>query len=66
MKNKVEKWITEEDFLLESGEKLEDLIIAYQTFGELNEKANNVIWICHALSGDTNQPNGGKESLVQV
>lgn len=50
----MEKWITEEDFLLESGEKLEDLIIAYQTFGELNEKANNVIWICHALSGDTN------------
>lgn len=50
----MEKWITEEDFLLESGEKLEDLIVAYQTFGTLNPQKDNVVWICHALSGDTN------------
>lgn len=50
----MEKWITEEDFVLESGEKLEDLIVGYQTFGRLNKEGNNVVWICHALSGDTN------------
>lgn len=38
---------------LESGDILSDVKIAYQTFGKLNEDRSNVIWVCHAISGDT-------------
>ncbi len=36
---------------LESGRILEPYKIAYETYGELNSDASNVILICHALSG---------------
>ena len=36
---------------LESGRILEPYKIAYETYGELNKDASNVILICHALSG---------------
>jgi len=36
---------------LESGRILEPFDIAYETYGKLNEKKDNVILICHALSG---------------
>jgi homoserine O-acetyltransferase len=41
-------------FLLESGQKLKDLQIAYHTFGSLNAKKDNVIWVCHALTANSN------------
>lgn len=44
---------TNSSFLLESGQELEELQIAYQTFGELNKEKSNVIWVCHALTGNT-------------
>jgi len=40
-------------FILESGESIENLKIAYSTFGKLNKEKDNIIWVCHAISGDT-------------
>lgn len=39
-------------FKLENGRKLRKLDIAYQTYGKLNAKKDNVIWACHALTAN--------------
>ena len=40
------------EFVLESGEKLPQVTIAYETYGELNQDKSNAILLLHALSGD--------------
>ncbi|MFI3314879.1 MAG: homoserine O-acetyltransferase [Rikenellaceae bacterium] len=40
-------------FELESGEVLPELTITYHTYGYLNEKMNNIIWVCHALTANS-------------
>lgn len=40
-------------FELESGKTLPGLEVAYHTHGSLNEKKDNVIWICHALTASS-------------
>ncbi len=40
-------------FILESGEELPELDIAYHTFGTLNENKDNVVWVCHALTANS-------------
>ncbi|OEK05987.1 homoserine O-acetyltransferase [Roseivirga misakiensis] len=42
------------DFTLESGTQLQEAIIAYHTFGRLNAKKDNVVWVCHALTANAN------------
>ncbi|MEI6126234.1 MAG: homoserine O-acetyltransferase [Pseudomonadota bacterium] len=41
-----------DEFVLESGEALAPLTLAYETYGRLNKDRSNAVLICHALSGD--------------
>lgn len=40
-------------FRLESGIELPELQIAYHTYGELNASRSNVVWVCHALTANS-------------
>ncbi len=42
-----------EPFVLESGEVLPQLTIAYSTYGTQSEEHNNVVWVCHALTANS-------------
>ncbi len=42
-----------EPFVLESGEVLPELTIAYTTYGTLSKTHNNVVWVCHALTANS-------------
>lgn len=40
--------------VLDSGETLAPVEVAYETYGERTASDNNVVVICHALTGDAN------------
>ena len=40
------------ELILENGEKLGPITVAYETYGKLNDQRSNAILILHALSGD--------------
>lgn len=48
----IHKYHYTKQFKLENGKKLRGIEIAYQTFGKLNERKDNVIWACHALTAN--------------
>jgi homoserine O-acetyltransferase/O-succinyltransferase len=41
------------EFKLESGSTLPGFQLKYTTVGQLNKEKNNVVWICHALTGSS-------------
>jgi homoserine O-acetyltransferase/O-succinyltransferase len=51
-KNNFQVFEHKSPFVLESGAVLEELCIAYHTWGRLNEKGDNAVWICHALTAN--------------
>ncbi len=44
----------EKPIILESGNTLENVRIAYTTYGELNAEKSNVVWVFHALTANSN------------
>src|SRR6476659_613871 len=49
----IKKFQYKKQFKLESGKKLRNLEIAYHTFGKLNKDKSNVVWVCHALTANS-------------
>ncbi|MCC8112724.1 MAG: homoserine O-acetyltransferase [Bacteroidales bacterium] len=43
-------------FKLELGGELPELTIAYHTYGQINEGRDNIVWVCHALTGNSDVP----------
>lgn len=50
----LQQFTSEKKFILESGEILPRFTLGYTTFGELNETGDNVVWIFHALTANSN------------
>lgn len=54
-KNETKKFIfgyPPDHFILESGDKIGPITVAYETYGKLDKKRTNAILVAHALSGD--------------
>ena len=43
----------QQPFILESGQILPEVTIAYHSYGKLNAAKDNVIWVCHALTANS-------------
>lgn len=43
-------FLSHEPFATEAGAVLPAIRVSYTTYGQLNEAADNVVWICHALT----------------
>ncbi|MCA9733517.1 MAG: homoserine O-acetyltransferase [Deferribacteres bacterium] len=41
------------EFVLESGQKLPELELTYHTYGRLKSDRSNVVWVCHALTANS-------------
>ncbi len=50
-----------DEMVLDSGEKLGPITLAYESYGELNSNRSNAILACHALSGDAHAAGIGAE-----
>jgi homoserine O-acetyltransferase/O-succinyltransferase len=48
-----QKYASVDSFILDSGLELVEANVAYKTWGILNEKRDNCLVICHALSGSS-------------
>ena len=46
-------WTSPEPLELENGGRLPELNVCYETWGELDERGENAVLVCHAISGDS-------------
>jgi len=51
---KFHNYLFKEDFELESGYVYPEISLGYHTIGTLNKQKNNVVWVCHAFSANSN------------
>jgi homoserine O-acetyltransferase/O-succinyltransferase len=51
--NQLQRYTPQAAFVLASGAVIERATIGYQSWGTLNAARDNVIWVCHALTGNT-------------
>jgi homoserine O-acetyltransferase len=49
----MEYFHNKEAFELENGQSLPEITIAYHTYGKLNADKSNVVWVCHALTANS-------------
>ena len=49
----MKRLVFKDGFITEKGFFLEEIEIAYDTWGKLNSDCDNVIWICHALTANS-------------
>ncbi len=54
--------VQDKNFTLQCGEKLEEMTIAYETYGTLNSENSNAILVLHALTGDSHAAGFYKDS----
>jgi homoserine O-acetyltransferase/O-succinyltransferase len=47
------EWVLEEGLMLDCGERLAPIQVAYETWGTLNAAGDNAVLVCHALTGDS-------------
>ena len=45
-------FVSEEPFTFECGRTIPGFTLRYETYGRLNERRDNAVFVCHALSGD--------------
>lgn len=53
MSKGIQQYKFKKSFVTESGSAISEPEVAYQTWGKLNKARNNVILVCHALTGNT-------------
>ena len=63
LSNHVKFFENKDTFELSSGEKLNEIKLAYETYGELNNEKSNAILVCHAISGDSHVARHDKQDL---
>ena len=51
-KDKIKTIIVDKPLKLDCGQIINNFPLAYETYGSLNEKKDNAILVCHALTGD--------------
>jgi homoserine O-acetyltransferase/O-succinyltransferase len=55
--SQVVRFAADQPLVLDSGQRIAPLQIAYQTYGALNAERSNAVLVCHALTGDQHVAN---------
>jgi homoserine O-acetyltransferase/O-succinyltransferase len=54
-----------QNFDLEAGGSLPGFQLKYTTIGQINRERNNVVWVCHALTGSSDFTDWWKDFFIQ-